>query len=142
MYSALSHLHQSIALLPMIADKRDRSPQFFLAWRIAHERRRLVPRDLQYLRVPHDISDLQSRQPGLLSPEKFARPAQLHIHFGDVESVARFHQRPNALAARVVQLAGHQNAVALLRSAPHATAKLMQLSEAEPLRLFDEHHRR
>ena len=38
--------------------------------------------------------------------------------------------------------AGHQDAVALLRAAAHAAAKLVQLRQAEALRLLDHHHGR
>ena len=42
-------------------------------------------------------------------------------------------------ARRVVQLFGHQEAVALRRAAAHAPAKLVQLGQSEALGLLDHH---
>ena len=66
------------------------------------------------------ITDELRRQAGLLGAKELSRSPQLQIHLSDVKSVARIHQRANALACRVIYLRCHQNAVALFGSAAHA----------------------
>ena len=60
----------------------------------------LPPGDLQNFRVAQDVRHVQRRQAGLARAEELAGTAQLQIHLGDVEAVARFHQRADALARR------------------------------------------
>src|SRR5271166_296636 len=123
----------------MIADVGDAAAQFFFRWRMLRELLRFVPRDFQNVAVADNVRHSQRRESGLLGPEKLTRSAELHVHLGDVEAVVRFHHRSYPLFARVVQLAGDQYTEALLGSPAYAAAQLVQLSQAETLRLFDDH---
>ena len=72
-------------------------------------------------------------------PKKLARPAQLQIHFGDVEAVGGINQRADALPGRIAQLVRDQNAVALRRSAADTPAQLMDLRQPKSFRMLDHH---
>src|SRR5580692_4642889 len=121
---ASTHLHQAITALPVFLQIGHRAPQFLLRGRIGDECLSFSARQLEYLFIANDVCDTQSRQAGLLGPKKLAWPAQLQIHFGDVEAVARIHHGSNAFPRGVAEFAGHQDAVALFSSPPHAAAEL------------------
>ena len=106
-----------------------------------HEALRLIARQDQDLGVADQVPDAEHRQARLFGAEKLAGPAQTQVHLGDMESVAGIHQRPDSLAPQVVQLLGDQHAIALLRTAAHAAAQLVDLRQPEALRIFDHHDR-
>ena len=69
------------------------------------------------------------------------RAAQLQIAFGDLESVVRLRQRlqPRPAPARN-RILVEQDAVRLVAAAADAAAQLMELRQAEPLGVLDDHH--
>ena len=93
-----AHLHQTVAPLPVLADVSYRAAQLVFRRRMSDERLRFAARQFKDVFIANDVGDAQGGQPGLLGSEKFARAAQLQIHFGDVEAVARFHHGPDAFA--------------------------------------------
>ena len=123
----LPNLYQAIASLPVVLDVFDCGQKSFGRWRTIDKRARFMARGGENIGIAQDVGDLQRRQARLLRPEELARPAQLQVHLRDGESILRINQRPDALLRRIVELLRYQHAVALLGSAPHPSAKLMQL---------------
>ena len=72
----------------MVADELDGLAQIAFDRRMRHKRSRFVARDFQNIRVAYDIPDMQRRESGLLGAEELAGAAQLHVHLGDVKSIA------------------------------------------------------
>src|SRR5450759_3038271 len=124
----------------MIADVGHGAPQVVFGGRARDEIHRVAPRDLQDFGVAQNVGDTQARQTGLFGPEEFPWTAQLQVHLRNVEAVGGFHQRAYAFPRGIVHLVGHQEAVTLRRAAAHAAAQLVQLRQAESLRLFHHHH--
>ena len=139
-HARLSDADQAEALFPAVTDER----------RECRRLRRVVEGDdcfaarvLHQLMVAQQIADAKGRHTGLARAEKISRTAKLQIPFGNLEAVGRLGQRLEPIAAligqrRLIQ----QHAVRLVRSAPDAPAQLMELREAESLRVLDQHHRR
>ena len=67
--------------------------------------------------------------------QEIAGAAQLQILPGDHKAVRRFAQRFEAFVGF-----RHEEAPALLRTAPHAPAQLMQLRKAKALCVLNDHH--
>ena len=93
-------LHQSVAPLPVVADEldracADRSPSGGCATNAAASLRAISRISASRRMLPI----CSAGQPGLPRAEELARPAQLHVHLGDIEAVVRFHQRADALAS-------------------------------------------
>src|SRR6185437_5474832 len=82
-------LHEAVFSLPMVLDVVNYGAQFLFIAAFNHFLR-FCSRHLQHIRVAQQVSHAQSRYPRLFGSEKFARPAQPHIHIGDVEAVVRF----------------------------------------------------
>ena len=80
---------------------------------------------------------------GLPGAEDFARAAQAQILFGDAEAVVGLTHQSEACPARFRQLlAADKQAGALALTAPNASAKLVELCEAEAFGAFDDHEGR
>ncbi len=111
--------------------------------RIVERGDRFPARVLHHLMIAQQIADTQRRQPGLPGPEEIAGPAQLQVALRDFETVGGVRQRFQPLAPlfaerRLIK----QDAVRLVRTASDAAAQLVQLGQAESLRVLHDHHRR
>ena len=96
---------------------------------------------LQKFHILHQVGNVQRRNPALLRAHDVAGSAQLQVHLGDLETVVGAHHGAQTRAGIVAQLvAGHQDAVALLRTPPHPSAQLMQLAQPETFGVLDHHH--
>src|ERR1035437_10203788 len=96
-------------------------------------------RDLAQRAVANRGGDSKRLLPALSFAEQVAHAAKLEVRLGDLEPVVRAHEdleTPGHLRTHVAE----QNAEALRGAAADATAKLMELGEAEALRMLDEHH--
>lgn len=70
-----------------------------------------------------------------------AGTAHLHVGFGDYEAVGGLRHEFEALAGVAADVvAAHEDAVALVGAAAHASAQLVELREAEALGVLDYHH--
>src|SRR5215469_2565211 len=132
-------LHQTVAALPMIANKRHRVLQLPGRRRICNERLRLAARHFEHIVIANDVPDPERRKTALLGAEELPGSAQLQVHLGDVESIGRVHNGSNPLTRRVAHLSCHQDAIALLAAPPHTPTQLMKLRQAETLSLLDYH---
>src|SRR6516225_10115968 len=88
------------------------------------------------------IYEMEFGQPALARAEELARTAQLQILLGDAESILGFPKdlqpRPRRLAERglIEQKAGRAGL-----APADASAELVELGEAEALRMLDHHDR-
>ena len=87
---------------------------------------------------------LQVTKTRLLRSQKFARPAQFQILLGQYKAVlCLFHHRQPRIDCLGVFVVGavvrSQQAIRLMRSAPHPAPELVQLRQAEPIRALDQH---
>ena len=81
----------------------------------------------------------------LARAEQLSLAADLEVALGELEPVGRRHHRLEAVAGDVGELLlrpGDEQAVGLLRAAPHAAAQLVELGEAEAVGLLHDHDRR
>src|SRR5207247_8084128 len=90
-----------------------------------------------------EIDDAQLRNTMLSRAEEFAGTADLKVAFRQLESVDRpavlfLHHRREPLG---IGRFAHEHAIRPLGAAAHATAKLMELREAEALGAKDDHAR-
>ena len=84
-------------------------------------------------------------RPGLPGADELPLAADLEVALGELEAVGRGDHRLEPLECRLrelVAVARHEEAVRLLRAPPDAAAQLMELREAEPVGLLDDHDRR
>ena len=78
----------------------------------------------------------------LARAEKVTGAAKPQILLGDLKTVVGFrHDFQPRLGIGIVTV-GHKHAVALVLAAPHSAAKLVELAQAEAIRVFDYHKRR
>src|SRR5207302_2065197 len=110
-----------------------------LARREAFDLERFTAGQLEDLGVAGDVGDAQAQQAALPGAVEFPRSAQLQVHLGDAEAVARFDHRLQAEAAFIIFRVGEQHAVGLVLTASHAPAELVELRQAEPLGVLDDH---
>ena len=100
-----------------------------------------MTRACQKRTVTDQVSDFQIGHAALLGAHHVAWTAQFHVNFGDFEPVVRsahcFQPTPGV---RSQFRLGHQNAVALAGATPHASAQLVKLRQAKPLRTLNHHH--
>src|SRR5258708_6502622 len=83
---------------------------------------------------------MEAQVAGLASAEKFARAAEEEIRFGDFETVGSADHGFEARARFVRQTeGGDEDAMGFLRAAADASAKLVELGEAETLGVLDDH---
>jgi len=107
---------------------------------IASEREGFLARELQHGAVTQRVGHVKAQLTGLAGAEKFTGTAKLQIGFGNFEAVVGAHHGFQAGAALVGKARrGDENAVRLMRATADATAKLVQLSEAETLGMLDDH---
>src|SRR5713101_2683308 len=130
-----------ISPLPFAREYSQDALQSCRVRRIVGERKGLAAGSLKELAVAQRIGDVKAEGAGLAGPEEFAGAAQLQIGFGDFEAVGGAHHGFEAGACFV----GHadradENAVGFLRAAANASAKLMQLRQAEALGMLDDHY--
>src|ERR1700738_2074042 len=117
-----AYLHQAVAALPVIAQPCDAPAELIRGRRMFDECFGFIAGDLEDLLIAQNTGEPQRGQPRLSRAEEFSGAAQLHIHFGDVEAVIRVHQRSDPLAGGIVELAGDQDAMTLLRASANASA--------------------
>ncbi len=89
--------------------------------------------------VAQNVGKFQRRKAGLFGSEELAGAAEFEIHFGDGEAVLRIDEGADAFFAGVVQFFSDEQAVALFAAATDASTELVELGEAEALRLLDDH---
>ncbi|TMA27619.1 MAG: hypothetical protein E6J87_21095 [Deltaproteobacteria bacterium] len=78
----------------------------------------------------------------LARAQELARTADAQIGVRDREAVRRGEHRRQPRFAALSRAARHQHAQSRLRAAADAAAQLVQLREAEALRILDDHQRR
>ena len=77
----------------------------------------------------------------LARAEKFAGAALLQVLLGDFETVGSGDHRLDARASLARDIfARDEDTARFFRAAPDAAAQLMELCEAEAVRVFDDHH--
>ena len=104
-----------------------------------HQVRRLLGRGEQRL-VPGGVGHAEIQVPGLAGPQDLPGAAHLQVLLGDDEAAGLPPQDIQSLA----RLAGEgcaveQDAEARLGPAPDPTAQLVELGQAQALRVFDDH---
>ncbi len=95
--------------------------------------------------VAAQTREAKLREPRLARAEELALAADLEIDLGELEPVVRGHERLQPGERRVGQLLlrpRDEQAVRLLGAPPHPASQLVQLGEAEPVGLLDDHDRR
>ena len=90
--------------------------------------------------------EAQVAEPRLARAEQLALAAQLEVALGELEAVASSRRAPRAAPAPASVSSSlrprDQQAVRLLGAAADAAAQLVELREAEPVGLLDDHDRR
>src|SRR5207247_866039 len=99
-----------------------------------------APRRLEQVQVAREIGVPQRDPARLPRPGELPHPALLQVQLRDREAVGRVTKRLEA--RRRFGRIGEQDAVARRRAPAHPAAQLVQLRQAEPLGVLDQHHRR
>ncbi len=86
--------------------------------------------------------DPQRRQAGLPGAEHVARAPQRQVGLGDGEPIGRPFHDIQPLLRDLIGRIGQEDAVGPMRSAAHPAAELVELGQAEALRVLDQHHGR
>jgi hypothetical protein len=89
--------------------------------------------------VADDVGDAQLEDAALFGAVELAGAAELEVFFGDLEAIGGAGEDFEALAALVGFGIGEEDAVGLVLAATDASAELVELGEAEALRIFDDH---
>ena len=89
--------------------------------------------------VAAEIRHPQSRQAVLPETEELAGASEPEVLLGDLEAVGGFRHGLQPLAGLVIFIVGHQYAVGLVLPPAHPSPKLMELAEAEALRVLHHH---
>src|SRR5690348_10737153 len=97
---------------------------------------RFLARDEVELLVAHRIRDAERRLAALPRAEQVAHPAQSEVVPRDLEAVVGPGEDAESLRGLLPDVA-QEDAVRLLRAAPDAPAELVQLRQAEALRMLD-----
>ena len=104
-----------------------------------------LPGLLEQPAIAAQTREAKLREPRLTGAEELALAADLEVDLGQLEPVVRGHERLQPGQRRVGQLLlrpRDEQAVRLLGASPHPAAQLVQLGEAEPVGLLDDHDRR
>src|SRR5205814_3915330 len=113
-----------------------RAPQLRV---LGDDRLRLAPRLLEDGGIAQQVRHAELGQSRLARAEELARTAQLQIGLGDLEAVVRTGHRVDPPPGLLAQAAGReQDAVRLPLAAADAPAQLVELREAEALRVLDQ----
>ncbi len=102
----------------------------------------VAARELEQGVVVNNIRNAQFRQAMLPRAEEFARAAQLQVLLRDAEAVGRRADDVQPLARLVPLRLGEEEEERRPAAAPDAAAQLVQLRQAEPLGVLDDHDRR
>src|SRR5437588_13042116 len=94
------------------------------------------------MRVTFQVADLERGQTALRCAKQIARSTQIPIGFGHFKSIARFFEHRQLRRCLLRWIRTQQDAIRLVLAAADPSAKLMELSQSETLRILDEHHRR
>src|SRR5579864_954010 len=84
--------------------------------------------------VALEVGEAQIGHPGLPDAENLAVAAKLEVHLGELEAVARPHERLEAFPCVLGQLllrVRDEDTEGLLRPAPDAATQLVELRQAE-----------
>ena len=100
---------------------------------------------LEELAVGAQAGEAEVAEAGLAGAEEPAFAAEVEVALGELEAVVRLDERLEPGGGRLGELelrARDQQAVGLLGAAADAAAELVELGEAEPVCLLDDHDRR
>jgi hypothetical protein len=86
--------------------------------------------------------DAKARQPALQGSQDLALAAKRQVDLGELEPVALAGDRRNPPPRELGLRVREEDALRLVAAPPDATAKLVELREAETLRALDQHHGR
>src|SRR5262249_41033208 len=98
-----------------------------------------IARREEEIEIARDIREALEALASLSEAREIPHPPTSQVLFSDLETVARALEQREAFARRVL---AEQEAPRFLRAAPDATAQLVELREAQPLRVLDDHHGR
>ena len=89
--------------------------------------------------IAADVCHPQPRQAVLPKAEEVAGAAEPQVLLGNFEAVGGFRHGAEPLTGLVIFVVGHQHAVGLVLPPAHPAPKLVELAEAEALRVFHHH---
>src|SRR4051812_19644857 len=141
----LSHLHQSVPPLPVVLQVFHHTRNLRLSdCRVVagYNKLRFALRQLQNLLVSHQICNAQLRRARLACSEEFSGPAQFEVEFRYLEAVLCSHhliQTTISFRCNVCSGVGHQHTIGFRGTTPDASAQLVQLRQAEALRVLYHH---
>src|SRR5882762_4952622 len=136
----LTYPRQVITALPLRRERAKSLPQLVFSFGVIGKRECFLAGIFKEFAVANRIGYVKTHFAGLASAEKFSRPAQLQISFGNFKTVGGAHHGIEA-GARVVCDSGrsNENAMGFLRAATDASAQLMKLRKTKSFRMFDDH---
>src|SRR5881227_377858 len=129
-----------IPALPLSREHPQDTLQFLTLRSVIDQNERLFAREFEQLAIPQGTRDMKAQFAGLSRAKELSGAAKLQIGFRNLKAMRSAHHGIEPGAGFVGHSKRrHQNAVRLLRAAPDAPAKLMQLREAKSLGMLECH---
>src|SRR5437660_12819365 len=94
------------------------------------------------MRITFQVTNLERGQTALRCAEQIARSTQIPIGFGHLKPIARFFENGQLRRCLLRWIRTQQDAIRLVLAAADPSAKLMELSQSETVRILDEDHGR
>src|SRR5882762_5696995 len=145
----LTYPRQVITALPLRRERAKSLPQLVFSFGVIGKRECFLAGIFKEFAVANRIGYVKTHFAGLPSAEKFSRPAQLQISFGNFKTVGGAHHGIEPRLRNFViggrgAADGHsdrrdENAMGFLRAATDASAQLMKLRKTKSLGMFDDH---
>ena len=130
-----------IAALPFAGKETQHALKRFLLDRLFGESERFLAGQFKKFAIAKWVGHVEAKLAGLAGAKELAGAAKLEIGFGNFKTVGGADHGFQARARIVGHAArSNQDAMGLLRAAANATAKLVQLGEAEAFRVLNDHH--
>src|SRR5215467_3029199 len=130
-----------IPALPLAREHPQNASELLSLGSVFDQSERFLAREFEQFPVTEWIRNMKTELSGLTRAKKFSWPSELQIGLGNLKPVRSTH---HGVEPRTRFLGHskrrHQNAIRLLRAAPNAPAKLVQLRETESFRMLDHHH--